>query len=455
MLTKLRIKNFKRFGEAEIELGGVVVFIGPNNSGKTSALQALALWDLGVKAWSARRQGSTAQKRSGVTINRRDLIAMPVPDTDLLWRALNTRSVRRQDGKPATQNVRIEIEVAGETEGKPWECGMEFDYANPESIYCRPLSKAGAERMSVPPEAARVNTAFLPPMSGLASVEPKVDSGRIKVLIGEGQTAQVLRNLCYQLYISHEAHWQTIVQIVKAYFDVTLLPPEYLHERGEITMAYSEGDRNKPLDIAASGRGLQQMLLLLTYLYTHPDAVLLLDEPDAHLEIIRQRDIYNLLTETAQAQRAQVLIASHSEVLLEEAASRGLVIAFLGKQPRRLNKKDQLRKALRDIPANHYYQAARKGWVLYVEGATDLSILRAWARRLEHPVAQFLDGVFVHYIQGNNPKTARDHFYGLREAYPELLGIAIFDRLKEQPAAEPLKILMWQRREIENYLCSR
>ena len=135
MLTKLRIKNFKRFGEAEIELGGAVVFIGPNNSGKTSALQALALWDLGVKAWSARRQGSTAQKRSGVTINRRDLIAMPMPDTDLLWRALSTRSVRHQDGKPATQNVRIEIEVAGETEGKPWECGLEFDYANPESIY--------------------------------------------------------------------------------------------------------------------------------------------------------------------------------------------------------------------------------------------------------------------------------------------------------------------------------
>jgi len=49
MLTKIIVQNFKRFGNVEIELGSPVVFIGPNNSGKTSALQALALWDVGIK----------------------------------------------------------------------------------------------------------------------------------------------------------------------------------------------------------------------------------------------------------------------------------------------------------------------------------------------------------------------------------------------------------------------
>lgn len=41
MLTKIIVRNFKRFGEVEIDLASPVVFIGPNNSGKTSALQAL------------------------------------------------------------------------------------------------------------------------------------------------------------------------------------------------------------------------------------------------------------------------------------------------------------------------------------------------------------------------------------------------------------------------------
>jgi predicted ATP-dependent endonuclease of OLD family len=55
MLTKLRLHNFKRFDDAEIELGDAVVFIGPNNSGKTTALQALTLWDIGLHRWLSKR----------------------------------------------------------------------------------------------------------------------------------------------------------------------------------------------------------------------------------------------------------------------------------------------------------------------------------------------------------------------------------------------------------------
>ena len=46
------------------------------------------------------------------------------------------------------------------------------------------------------------------------------------------------------------------------------------------------------------------------------------------------------------------------------------------------------------------------------------------------------------------------HFQGLKEAYPKLLGIAIFDRLdKEIPQTLELNCLQWKQREIENYLC--
>ena len=96
MLTKLTVRNFKRFGSVEIELGNPVVFIGPNNSGKTTALQALAFWDIGLKRWNEKRKGKTSpKKRPGVTINRRDLIAVPVPDAKLLWRELGVRDVKR------------------------------------------------------------------------------------------------------------------------------------------------------------------------------------------------------------------------------------------------------------------------------------------------------------------------------------------------------------------------
>ena len=165
MLTKLTIRNFKRFGEVEVELGNPVVFIGPNNSGKTSAMQALALWDIGVKRWNEKRAGKSApEKRPGVTVNRRDLFAIPHPSAAHLWRDLHVRDVQRVDGKQQTNNVRIDLVVEGINGDVAWTCGLEFDYANEESFYCRPLRLEDGKhpsRMPIPDEAGsiRISTA--------------------------------------------------------------------------------------------------------------------------------------------------------------------------------------------------------------------------------------------------------------------------------------------------------
>jgi predicted ATPase len=460
MLTKITIRNFKRFSEVEIELGNPVVFIGPNNSGKTSALQALALWDVGLRKWTERRkkEGSKAEKRAGVVINRRDLVAVPIPGADHLWRDLHVRDVQRRDGKQETQNVRINIAVDGVTEDVSWQCGLEFDYANDESFYCRPLRMSDGKktaRMPIPDKAETTRIAFLPPMSGLAANETRLDAGAINVRIGEGRTAEVLRNLCHIIYTERQQQWERLRQHVESLFGVMLDAPKYVTERGEIVMTYRENDRR--LDLSSSGRGLQQTLLLLTYMYDNPGAVLLLDEPDAHLEILRQQQIYQLLTDMARENGNQIIAASHSEVLLAEAAGRDVVVAFLGQQPHRIDDRgSQVLKSLKEVGFQDYYLAEQTGWVLYLEGSTDLAMLRAFARRLRHDEAQTaLERPFVHYAR-NMPSEVKRHFYGVRETVPNLRGVAIFDRMDhEVPADSGMIALTWEQREIENYLCSR
>ncbi|HVX86448.1 MAG TPA: AAA family ATPase [Phycisphaerae bacterium] len=469
MLTQLRIRNFKRFTEATIDLGKSVVFIGPNNSGKTTALQALALWDIGLRSWLAKRGGKDSpEKRPGVAVNRKELNSIPIPAANLLWHNLRTRKTRKvsnEKGEPATRtsNIRVDVIAAGITSDVPWECGFEFDYANEESFICRPVRLKGSENKPVsqsrfseiPDEAKAVRVAYLPPMSGLAEQEHLKQAGEVAFLIGQGRTAEVLRNVCYQVYQNNKAAWEEMVQKLESLFGVALRSPSYITERSEIVMDYDEPGGAR-LDLSSAGRGLQQTVLLLAHLYANPKTTLLLDEPDAHLEILRQRQTYQLLTDVADKQGSQIVAASHSEVVLNEAAGQGKVIAFVGKPHTMNDRPSQVMKSLTDIGWDLYYQAEERGWVLFLEGSTDLAILKAFARTLNHDAKFLLESPFVHYVSTNLPKKARDVFYGLKEAKPDLLGAAIFDRVPHDlQSNDDLVEMMWSRREIENYFCTR
>jgi hypothetical protein len=64
-----------------------------------------------------------------------------------------------------------------------------------------------------------------------------------------------------------------------------------------------------------------------------------------------------------------------------------------------------------------------------------------------------LESPFVHYVE-NQPSRARDHFHGLLEAKPDLVGFLLNDRMdRPLQSAASLTEAMWERREIENYLC--
>ena len=455
MLTKITIRNFKRFEDVEVPLGNGIVFIGPNNSGKTSALQALALWHAGLQEWmSKRRTGSDSGdipiQRPGVTVNRKNLVLVPTPHSNMLWhkrKVIQTDNVRR----------RIELTVYGSGASGEWKCGLEFDYANPETFHCRPLRLGGNDknRMPIPVEAPEINLALLPPMSGLAAEEPLIQSGRINVLLGQGRTAEVLRNLCYTVAEKNEEKWGVIVEQVKLLFGIALNKPVFRPPTGDIEINYKEGDTT--LDLQGAGRGVQQVILLLAFLYYHkPGTVLLLDEPDAHLEILRQEEIYKLLSDTASTERSQIIAASHSEKLLNAAATDNTVVAFVGK-PHLLakGKEKEVRKALNSIGWEHYFQVEILGWILYLEGNTDRKILSAFADKLQHPAKDVLSKAWCKYIGTDRPTAERKHFTGLKEAKPDLIGVLLMDNKPVGESPADLTEIGWEKREIENYICTR
>jgi len=55
MIHRVRLHFFKRFEEEEFKLDDAIVLAGPNNSGKSTLLQALAVWNLAIRRWRAEK----------------------------------------------------------------------------------------------------------------------------------------------------------------------------------------------------------------------------------------------------------------------------------------------------------------------------------------------------------------------------------------------------------------
>ena len=463
LLHYIEIENFKRFGDRQrIELDHPTVIIGPNNCGKTSAIQAIALWSQAVKTWFDARRGSSAKERPATALNRLGIVSVPVQRTRYFWHNTKVRI--------GNKDVPLVITV-----GLWWDkakgvvpLSMRFRNQGDELVYCAP-DESTLQDMDFIGFAASIKVELLYPMSGLETEEPVLQPGRVDVLLGQGQTAQVLRNLCLMVAKSNPDDWKQISGLIHRIFSVELNVPQE-NARGSIDLHYRQPNVKETLDVSQSGRGFQQMLLIFAYLYAHKRSVLLVDEPDAHLEILRQKQIYLMLRDIAHKNDSQVILVTHSEVILDEALDKNLTLLLEGKTDDLAAKKD-IKNTLKLFGAEHYVKARERGYVLYVEGSTDLDMLRELAEFTKHPVADIWDErVNAFYVQDNYPSqsleselerveggfgiTPKEHFFALRQLVPQLRGIGILDSdgSNRQPFdSGGLTIVYWRRYEAENY----
>lgn len=461
LIHYLEIQNFKRFGDKQrIELEHPSVLIGPNNCGKTSAIQALALWSQAIRTWFDVRRDSLAKERTATSLNRLNIVAVPVQRTRFFWHNTHVRT--------GNKNIEMTIAVGLEYQGSIAHLAMRFRNQGDELVYCSPDPSSLGD-LELIRHAASLKIELLYPMSGLETEEPMLQPGRIDVLLGQGQTAQVLRNLCLMVYRASVEDWERICKLMHRLFHIELLNPLET-SRGSIELQYRQPGVKETLDVSSSGRGFQQMLLIFAYLFSHKGSVLMVDEPDAHLEILRQKQVYVLLRDIASENGSQVIMVTHSEVILDEALDNNLTLLLEGRADD-LAKKQEIRNSLKHFGAEHYVKARERGYVLYVEGSTDVDMLRALAEHLGHPAAkQWDERINSFYVQNNYPDqdmsaelerveggfgvTPQQHFNGLRQLLPELRGLAILDndgRDRKSVLDGPLKTTYWRRYEAENY----
>jgi hypothetical protein len=442
MIRRLKLHRWKRFEDLVVDLGGHAVLVGPNNAGKTTVLQAIASWSLALRRWRATNNRS---RPGGVYpfayIARPDFLSVPVPQNamDLLW-------WNRETG----DDVVIVVEaVAG------WQIAMEFEY-DQEQIRVRPRQDTDTEVL----RTVDLDAVYVPPMGGLAPLEPQyADDALLEARLGEGRPGEVLRNMLLRAS-RNEASWSMIQDAVRRLFGYSLDVPR----SGAYLVAEYRERGSTRFDLGSAGAGFQQVLMLLTFLAVRPGGVLLVDEPDAHLHLILQDAIFHELTRIAARRGSQLIVSTHSEVIVNSVAASDLLLMPSARRLQDKGDQSLVARSLGILSNSDLMLAAQTPGVLYLEGPTDLAILRAFAEVLAHPVRELLTTrLFWHRYSdqtrdGAPGFSSRQHFSALQIYFPALRGIEIQDRDGNPNLPETgvtghgLQLLRWRRYEMESYL---
>lgn len=466
MITKLTLRNFKSIGEQTYDFTKFDLLVGRNNSGKSTVLQAMAIWQFCVDEFHrARRSG-----KSGIQIVLPNFSALPVPEFNLLWKDKTDRKYPIKKGqKTKTQEyILIEIDLTWiSSQHEEQSFGVKLRYNSPQSLYAIP-SEGWNRFRELDEKKVLPVIAYVPPFSGLDPTEEWRDDGPLRKQVGKAQPGSVLRNLLLRVCpppekemkmrkdYNYPSDWQELKEVVRQWFSVELNEPVY--ERGidtEIICEYIQGA--KPYDIIAGGSGFHQTLTLLAFLYGYKPTTLLLDEPDAHLHVNLQREILDYFKRKSGERNVQFLIATHAEEFAK-GVDASQIVSLLSHVPKRVESTPEVIRAMADVSNAELAELLSSPIILYVEGESDERILRAWAKTCG--TDEYVGKVCFRAMGGGAKQQMKDaadkHFDALKQIIPKVKRLMLFDYDDSENAFHPkpdnLVLYEWKRKNIENYL---
>ena len=433
MLRKVEVKNFKMFDEQTFDLPEHLVVVGPNNGGKTSMLQAIATWSEIANHWFETNP-DFARLDDGnypvADLNLRLFDAVPLADFPHLWRR-----------KRVTAPISISVET------QDWHVGFEIVYSATELASVRPMRdvrETDLDRCKEHPPTV----VYVPPVSRLLVEERPLTTDGVRASVRSGRIADVLRNVLV-VVAENPAKWEQLQRLVREFFGYELFPPS---AGARVIALYRHRPADEAYDLSSAASGFLQVLAAYAALLFEEASVILIDEPDAHLHLLLQETAYRKLRRFASNANSQLVIATHSEVVIKNADQEHLRLLWGGF--RQLSNGERVGDVLH-LGNEELMLAETEPGILYVEGDSDIPNLREWAEVTGHPAFRFLDRPFWQPTAPSRSKNyAAKHFRALRKMVPHINGVELRDGDVRTPQRSPkgLRRLRWHNKEIESYL---
>lgn len=502
-IKKIELHRFKRYKDSSIVLkDNLSLLVGGNNSGKSTILQALATWQFcktlieiekGCENWLQ------TKNKSGVGMGIVDFTPLQVPSLAHLWTNLKTSKDKEPDGY--TLKIKVFWDIAPDIE-RFLEMGMSLanDRLFVKSTATNLTKEEIVDNNGNPISGKVPSVAYLPPFAGITDREGRLTPAMRERLVGQGLSGGVIRNALFDLHEQNKRErlrlragrskikssdlkqlrendpWEILTSSMQKTFgtDIRIVPfNERYHSylkiecvKGEvdITGKFKKHPGYNSRDLMVEGQGFLQWLSVYALTLSPEVNVVLLDEPDAHLNASLQKDLLESLEKVAILHKKQILMATHSPELIR-LHEHDRILAVGKKGTNYLAEPEGRIAIISGIGSVHtptIHALMQHERILILEGPSDLRFLQKLAQR-----AGFLwpKNVVPWYWTGTASERLQ-LFRQLKKEIPNLKGISIRDRDNEADNSvgvdlidkgfthkqQAFTVLKWRRRHIENYL---
>ena len=306
MISRVRIAGFKKIKDCSFDLDRLNVFIGPNNSGKSSVLQAIQ-FAIGT-AQTGSRVGTRLNKNEGRE-------SFSADTTAFLYLPIRELSALIHDRK-LTQSTGADISFSSETLGET-TISIKRGKNRNLSINMTPAPLLEQLKNSNAPYCV-----YTPGLSGISISEEFKTKAVVLKSATRGDSNLYLRNVLLLLKENPEA-WEKFSNAVRYFFPDCTIQVEFSPDTDETIEIFvktiDDDGQEFILPIDAMGTSALQILQIISYVYYFNPPMLILDEPDTHLHPNNQRRLISILNDISVETNMQVLIATHSRHIIDEA----------------------------------------------------------------------------------------------------------------------------------------
>lgn len=374
-LVSIRVSGLKSFDDTTVKLSDLTVLTGPNNSGKSTILQGIAL------GYECLRRCVDSKKwkllESGRSVPEFEFL--PVNEPKDLW--------YKRVWKPSRDSERpIEITLNFDG-GYSLNFNIRFIFG---FLNIKLAEKHGDFNESLLKGLLANTPILVPATSGPSPHEDLLTLATVHRYLSIREPSRVIRNILWRLQSEKDVGAIRFVNnVLQHYFQVSLSEMSF-DEKFDLELRSPIAQEDYSLDIVSSGSGLNQILQLACIVAWRKPSLLLLDEPDAHLHSSVQIQLFDFLNSLVHNHNIQIILSTHSRDLISQAPLESIVPVDSNRREliplhsiEHLLLEYQRFGGLSNVDLALLYQTKS---CLFVEGVTDVRMLPRIAEKLDVPV---------------------------------------------------------------------